>query len=156
MVAVAEVARREVARREAAEAVQCEAAEAVQFEAAEAVEAAAAAAAAEAAGPAGFGRLWAGSLSANNGRTQGDENTIILDVRFGSKADMAASHLDVRCYSNSGHVQRTSRCPLCANSGHSHRFGPRRCYSMTSSAIEKTLGGNAGTFSTFPNTHGLL
>ena len=45
------------------------------------MEAAAAAAAAEAAGLAGFGRLWAGSLSANNGRTQGDENTIILDVR---------------------------------------------------------------------------
>ena len=86
MVAVAEVARCEVARREAAEAAQCEAAEAVQFEAAEVVEAAAAAA--EAAGPAGFGRLWAGSLSANNGRTQGDENTIIRDIRIGSKAGM--------------------------------------------------------------------
>jgi hypothetical protein len=91
MVAVAEVARREVARCEAAEAVQCEAAEAVQCEAAEAVEAAAAAA--EAAGPAGFGLLWAGSLSANNGRTQADENTIILDVRFGSKADIPGRQL---------------------------------------------------------------
>jgi hypothetical protein len=94
MVAVAEVARREVARCEAAEAVQCEAAEAVQCEAAEAVEAVeAAAAAAEAAGPAGFGLLWAGSLSANNGRTQADENTIILDVRFGSKADIPGRQL---------------------------------------------------------------
>ena len=83
MVAVAEVA-----RREAAEAAQCEAAEAVQFEAAEVVEAAAAAA--EAAGPAGFGRLWAGSLSANNGRTQGDENTIILDAALGQKRTCAA------------------------------------------------------------------
>ena len=86
--AAAEVARCEVARREAAEAVQREAAEAVQFGAAEAVEAAAAVAAAEAADPAGFGRLWAGSLSANNGRTQPDENTIVRDIRIGSKAGM--------------------------------------------------------------------
>ena len=88
--AAAMVAVAEVARREAAEAAQCEAAEAVQFEAAEVVEAAAAAAAAEAAGPAGFGRLWAGSLSANNGRTQGDENTIILDAALGQKRTCAA------------------------------------------------------------------
>ena len=62
---------------------------------------------AEVAGPAGFGRLWAGSLSANNGRTQGDENTIILDVRFGSKADMCSALGDVRFTSNSGHVRCT-------------------------------------------------
>jgi len=71
---------------EAAGAAQHEAAEVAQwYEAAEAAEAAA-----EVAGPAGLGRLWAGSLSANNGRTQADENTIIGDVRFGSKADMTA------------------------------------------------------------------
>jgi len=77
---------------EAAGAAQHEAAEvAPWYEAAEAAEAAeVAAAAAEVAGPAGLGRLWAGSLSANNGRTQADENTIIGDVRFGSKADMTA------------------------------------------------------------------
>jgi len=82
----------EAAQHEAAGAAQHEAAEvAPWYEAAEAAEAAeVAAAAAEVAGPAGLGRLWAGSLSANNGRTQADENTIIGDVRFGSKADMTA------------------------------------------------------------------
>ena len=77
-----------VQQHEAAEAVQCEAAEAVQYEAAEAVQwyeaAEAAAAAAEAAAgeaggdPAGYGRHWAGSLSANNryvsSTSQGDSD----------------------------------------------------------------------------------
>jgi hypothetical protein len=61
-------------QHEAVEAVQHEAAEAVQYEAAEAAEAAAAEAAAAEVGEvgevaedrAGYGRPWAGSLSANN------------------------------------------------------------------------------------------
>jgi hypothetical protein len=114
MGAVAEVALREAARREAAEAVQCEAAEAVQFEAVEAAEVSASAAA-EAAGPAGFGRLWAGSLSADNGRTQADENTIIHDVRFTPE---------------SGHFAVYSRCPLSAKSGHSSLRSRALAYSL--------------------------
>ena len=78
-----------VQQHEAAEAVQCEAAEAVQYEAAEAVQwyeaaeaAAAEAAAGEAGGdPAGYGRHWAGSLSANNryvsSTSQGDSDQMI-------------------------------------------------------------------------------
>ena len=56
----------------AAEAAAAEAAEAAQYEAAEV--AAAEAAEAARAGPAGFGRLWAGSLSANKrGRTRASQ-----------------------------------------------------------------------------------
>src|SRR5262249_3363300 len=49
------------------------------------------------------------------------------DVRFGSKADMCKSPCPLYP-PESGHVQRTSGCPLWANSGHR---GP---YSNTSSA----------------------
>ena len=42
----------------------------------------------------------------------------LADVRFGSLADICGAKGHV-CFSpNSGHVQCTSRCPLCANSGH--------------------------------------
>ena len=40
------------------------------------------------------------------------------DVRFGSKADICAAISHVRFAPESGHVQRTSACPLCARSGH--------------------------------------
>jgi hypothetical protein len=47
------------------------------------------------------------------------------NVRFGSKADMCSAKVDVRSYPKSGHVQCNSRCPLCANSGHSKtRYRP--------------------------------
>jgi len=41
-----------------------------------------------------------------------------INVRFGSQADMAVPNLDVCFTPKSGHVQRTSRCPLSAISGH--------------------------------------
>ena len=41
---------------------------------------------------------------------------------------MCNANRHVRFTPKSGHVQRTSRCPLCANSGHS------AIYSITSSA----------------------
>jgi hypothetical protein len=41
-----------------------------------------------------------------------------LDVRFGSKADIAAFRNDVRFTPESGHVRCTSACLLWANSGH--------------------------------------
>ena len=41
------------------------------------------------------------------------------DVRFGSKADICSAKRYVRFTPESGHLQRTSRCPLSANSGHS-------------------------------------
>ena len=40
------------------------------------------------------------------------------NVRFGSKADMCSANSHVRFTPNSGHVQCTTSCPLCANSGH--------------------------------------
>ena len=39
------------------------------------------------------------------------------NVRFGSLADMAPSPHNVRFTPESGHLQCTSACPLCANSG---------------------------------------
>ena len=42
----------------------------------------------------------------------------VPDVRFGSKADIRSAKSYVRFTPESGHVQRTRRCPLCANSGH--------------------------------------
>jgi hypothetical protein len=50
----------------------------------------------------------------------------MADVRFGSKADILRCESDVRFAPNSGHLQRTSRCPLCANSGHRAPFRVRR------------------------------
>ena len=44
------------------------------------------------------------------------------DVRFRSKADMCSAHGDVRFTPESGHVQCTRPCPLCANSGHFARL----------------------------------
>jgi len=53
---------------------------------------------------------------------RGDGNTYILrkflhsrHVRFGSLADICSAKRHVRSYSKSGHVQRNSACPLCAN-----------------------------------------
>src|SRR5262249_40591687 len=40
------------------------------------------------------------------------------NVRFGSKADMAAHSLDVRFTPKSGHWNSVAKCPLCAKSGH--------------------------------------
>ena len=45
-------------------------------------------------------------------------NAIALNVRFGSKADICSAKRHVRFTPDSGHVQRTSRCPLCAKSRH--------------------------------------
>jgi hypothetical protein len=39
-------------------------------------------------------------------------------VRFGSLADICSAKRHVRFAPQSGHVQRTSPCPLCAKSGH--------------------------------------
>ena len=58
---------------------------------------------------------------------------VLADVRFGSKADMCGAKWHVRFTTKSGHVQCTSRCPLCANSGLVHR-GKQHRYSITSSA----------------------
>ena len=41
----------------------------------------------------------------------------LVDVRFGSKADMCSAKGHVRFTPESGHVQCTSPCPLSANSG---------------------------------------
>src|SRR5262245_21824825 len=41
-----------------------------------------------------------------------------INVRSGSKADMCSASAHVRFAPKSGHVQRTSRCLLWANSGH--------------------------------------
>jgi len=41
-----------------------------------------------------------------------------LDVRFGSKADIAAFRNDVRFTPESGHVRCNLECPLWAKSGH--------------------------------------
>ena len=49
---------------------------------------------------------------------------IAADVRFGSKADICSAKRHVRFTPNSGHLQRTSPCPLCANSGH-HAAPPK-------------------------------
>jgi hypothetical protein len=40
------------------------------------------------------------------------------NVRFGSKADICSAKRHVRFTPSSGHWQRTSPCPFCANSGH--------------------------------------
>jgi len=39
------------------------------------------------------------------------------DVRFGSKADIAASPINVRFTPKSGHRNSAAKCPLCAKSG---------------------------------------
>jgi hypothetical protein len=44
-------------------------------------------------------------------------------IRFGSKADIRTAQSYVRFTPNSGHVRRTSRCPLSANSGQSMQAG---------------------------------
>src|SRR6516165_7144037 len=41
------------------------------------------------------------------------------EVRFGSKADIAASLINVRFTPKSGHQQSALGCPLCAKSRHS-------------------------------------
>ena len=54
-------------------------------------------------------------------------------VRFGSKADMCSAKGHVRSTPESGHVQCTGSCPLCANSGLMH-CSRMYLYSITSSA----------------------
>ena len=44
----------------------------------------------------------------------------MMNVRFGSKADMCSAKRHVRFTPKSGHVQCTGRCPLCAKSGLMH------------------------------------
>ena len=50
-----------------------------------------------------------------------------INVRFGSKADMCSAERHVRFTPNSGHAQCKNRCPLCANSGHDGLFDDRVC-----------------------------
>ena len=52
----------------------------------------------------------------------------LLDVRFGSLADICSAIRHVRFTPESGHLQRNGACPLSANSGHCQP------YSITSSA----------------------
>ena len=56
-------------------------------------------------------------------------------VRFGSLADILRCGSNVRFTPESGHVQCTGSCPLCANSGHS------ATQSITSSARATNVGG---------------
>ena len=49
---------------------------------------------------------------------------------------------DVRIYPESGHVQRTRRCPLCANSCQMRR-SKQHLYSITSSARASSAGGTS-------------
>ena len=46
------------------------------------------------------------------------------NVRFGSKADIGLSPVDVRFTPRSGHCRTTLGCPLCAISGHRLRALP--------------------------------
>jgi TRAP-type uncharacterized transport system substrate-binding protein len=59
------------------------------------------------------------------------------NVRYGSLADICSAKGHVRFTPNSGHLQRASLCPLCANSGH------RQPYSITSSARASSAGERA-------------
>jgi hypothetical protein len=61
------------------------------------------------------------------------------DVRFGSLADICGAKRHVRFTPNSGHVQCTSLCPLCANSGLMQR-SKRRNYSISLSARASSVG----------------
>src|SRR6516164_1303380 len=55
------------------------------------------------------------------------------NVRFGSKADIAACLINVRFTPKSGHWNLVAQCPLCAKSRHS-ALQQKSCYSITSSA----------------------
>jgi hypothetical protein len=48
-----------------------------------------------------------------------DKQVTVTNVRFGSKADIAACPHDVRFTPEGRHLQCTRACPLCANSEHS-------------------------------------
>jgi hypothetical protein len=54
------------------------------------------------------------------------------DVRFGSKADIAARPSDVRFTPKSGHGLSALGCPLCAKSGHGAAFRSSRRRSVIS------------------------
>ena len=64
----------------------------------------------------------------------------VAHVRFGSKADMCSAKGHVRFTPKSGHVRRTSRCPLCANSGLMQCSKLYR-YSIISAARASSAGG---------------
>jgi hypothetical protein len=68
------------------------------------------------------------------------EIALILDVRFGSKADICSAKRHVRFTPESGHQFVSFACPLCANSGLMHR-SKRHRYSITSSALASRLAG---------------
>ena len=63
-----------------------------------------------------------------------------LDVRFGSKADVARCLIHVCFTPENGHQAGRLRCPLCATSCHMHRSKQCR-YSITSSARASSVGG---------------
>ena len=53
-----------------------------------------------------------------NGCGRGRAKNADALVRYGSLADICRAKRHVRFTPESGHVQCTSPCPLCANSGH--------------------------------------
>jgi hypothetical protein len=72
--------------------------------------------------------------------TRNQPRRYAANVRFGSKADICSAKRHVRFTPNSGHLQRTSPCPLCAKSGHVPltQFGPSsllRSYNSDSSHL---------------------
>ena len=64
------------------------------------------------------------------------------NVRFGSKADIAARLSDTRFTPKSGHWRAIVGCPLCVISG-LMRCSKKHCYSITSSAIWWSCSGTS-------------
>jgi len=59
---------------------------------------------------------------------------------FGSKADIATAHLNVRFTPNSGHWNSAAKCPLCAKSRHSAVGRNRSLFDHRVGAGEQGLG----------------
>ena len=81
------------------------------------------------------------------------------NVRFGSKADVTRSNLNVRCYPESGHWSAVAVCPLCAKSGQMpaansiiiRLLGVEAIKPDTEAGAEKWLKLNADYAKTWPN-----
>ena len=66
-------------------------------------------------------------------------------VRFGSSADICSAKGHVRFTPNSGHLKRTSPCPLCANSGHFGALAPdRTLLDSTGAALDQVTAMRVG------------
>ena len=61
-------------------------------------------------------------------------------VRFGSKADIGLSPIDVRYSPKSGHGRVLAECPLCANSGHRQAAGAFAEAVISSAELKQTSG----------------